>query len=64
MTTEQGRVIRAMREGDEVRLISEDGAEIGSVRLIQSPNNTRVRVAFRFNRDIRIDARAREATDA
>jgi len=53
-----------MREGDEVRLISDEGAEIGSVRLIQSPNNTRVRVAFKFDRDIRIDARAREANDA
>lgn len=54
-----GTILRAMRKGDRVSLFIGEH-EIGSVRLAHVPNGAKVKVAFSFERSVRIEAERRQ----
>ena len=48
----RGTVMRTMCEDDLVAIYAADGSCIGFVRLVHSPNNGKVKLAFSFDRSI------------
>lgn len=56
----RGTVMRAMREGDKVRLLL-DGRELGEIELAAVPHDAKIKVALRFDLDVEIasDRKAR-----
>jgi hypothetical protein len=57
----RGRLIREMKADDADRIyIERDGVTLGSVRVIEI-NNTDCRIAFEFDRDIRIARKEAES---
>lgn len=49
-----GRFTRDMREGDCVGVYDADGKKIGHVELARVPDDLKVKVAFCFDRTIKI----------
>ena len=49
----RGTVMRAMREGDRVRLML-DGRELGEIELAAVPHGAKIKVALRFDLDVEI----------